>query len=45
MGSNMKWTKEKIELLRLYVESGITYGNIASKFGIGYDAVKHAVTI
>ncbi len=43
MAKNMKWTKEKKNILKLYLEQGMTYVDIASKFNIGYDAIKHAV--
>jgi len=43
MGKINRWNKEKRDLLKLYLEQGLTYGDIAERFHVGYDAVKHAV--
>lgn len=43
MGKNNRWNKEKRDLLKLYLEQGLTYGDIAERFKVGYDAIKHAV--
>ncbi|KKK40980.1 hypothetical protein LCGC14_2890810 [marine sediment metagenome] len=37
------WTKEKIDVLKMYLDVGATYGEIAQKLGLTYDQVEHTV--
>lgn len=41
---NQIWTPEKINLVRAYLEQGISYTRIAKSLNVGYDAIKHLVT-
>jgi len=43
MSKITKWSKEKRDLIKLYLEQGLTYGDISEKFSVGYDAIKHAI--
>ncbi len=37
------WTKEKIDVLKMYLETGAGYREIARKLELTYDQVEHAV--
>ncbi|MEK6884738.1 MAG: hypothetical protein AABY22_34215, partial [Nanoarchaeota archaeon] len=37
------WTKDKIEILKSYLQSGMNFKNIAIKMNSSYDAVGNAV--
>jgi len=37
------WTKEKLDVLKMYLEAGATYREIAQKLSLTYDQVEHAV--
>jgi len=37
------WTKEKLEVLKAYLESGLSYEEIASKIAKSVDSVDHAI--
>ena len=39
----MKWTEEKIKILRLRVEEGIIYSEIAKEFGTTYGAISSKI--
>ena len=39
----MKWTEEKIKILRLKVEDGITYSEIAKELGTTYGAISSKI--
>ncbi len=41
--SKKLWTKEKIDVLKMYVEAGTSYRQIASKLNLSYDTIEHAV--
>jgi len=38
-----KWTKEKLDVIKMYLESGVSYAEIAQKLKVSYDSVKHTV--
>ncbi len=37
------WTKEKLDILKMYLETGASYREIAQKLTLTYDQVEHAV--
>ncbi len=39
----MKWTRDKIELVKVYLIKGLTYREIAKELNITYDMVGHAI--
>ena len=39
----MKWTRDKLELIKVHLAQGCNYKEIAKNLNISYDAIKHAV--
>ncbi len=37
------WTKEKLDVVKMYLEAGANYREIAQKLNISYDSIEHAV--